>query len=355
MRTTPILRYLALLLLLAGAFAVPAMPSVEDTGVAIAVAQDDDGDDDEEEREEDREEEQEEREEEREEREEDREEKRREKEQDRNNRDKDDSANLVEPVADYGVDVACTTVSATSTECTVTGVTPDNGKKISYIVIPEAAVCTGVIGGEHQYVDPDRQTDVTGYKSWDAEGSLTLILDGQVTTGGAATYWLRAANEIFPATGPGFFCDEPVTTTPEVTPEAATQGTSPATVEVTLEATPDDAAATGTVTVSTYGCTEVPADTSAYDWYGACDAGGDHRFVLAPVEDDATGPLAADTAKTGEATFADLPPGLYDLDDVNANWCHAESDAVNAEGEVMVEAGAETTVWLFYCHDGGGS
>ncbi len=51
----------------------------------------------------------------------------------------------------------------------------------------------------------------------------------------------------------------------------------------------------------------------------------------------------------GEATFADLPPGRYDLDDVDGAWCHAESDAVNAEGDVVVEAGVATTVWLFYC------
>lgn len=156
MRATPICRYLALLLLLAGAFAVPANSNVEDTGLAVVAAQDDDDDgEDEEDREGERRE-----------KERDKEEKRREKEQDRNNRGNDDSANPVEPVADYGVDVACTAAGdAASTECTVAGVTPANGKKVSYIVIPESAVCTDVIGGEHQYVDPDRQTDVTGYKS----------------------------------------------------------------------------------------------------------------------------------------------------------------------------------------------
>ncbi len=340
MRVTPIWRLLTLLLLLAGAFAVPSVPVVDDTGFASVAAQDDDNDEDDE-----REDDKEEREDEKEERKEDKEENRQEKEDNQDDdQDDDDGANPVEPSAAYGVDVACTsTADATSTECTFTAVAPTDGKKVSHLVIPEDAICADVLDGDFDRVDPDPNTNVTGYRATGNEPSL-LILDGQVTTGGAATYWLKVASEIFPATGPGFFCDEPAAAGPaDLTAEIP---------DATPPATPDDEPATGTLTVSTYGCTGVPADTTEFDWYGACDVGGDHRFVLAPAEDDASDLLAADTVKSGEATFTDLPPGLYDLDDIDANWCHAESDAVNAEGDVVVEAGADTTVWLFYCQDG---
>jgi len=354
MRTTLNWRLLAILLLLAGIFTAPAIRTAGDANFAVVAGQDDDGGDDgdddgDDDREEEREEDAEEREEEREEREEEREERQEEREDERDDDEDDDSLNPVEPDAGYDVDVACVTADdAASTDCTVTGVAPATGEDVDSIVIPERALCVGVIDGERDYVDPDSDTNVTGYASRGNDGSLTLTLEGRVTTGGAATYWLTADNEVFPATGPGFFCEEPPT-------PATAEGTAPAGLEFTLDATPsatlESAPATGSILVSTYVCTGVPADTSAYDWYGACDAGGDYRFLIDPVAGDATDLHAAETSKTGEATFADLPPGRYDLDDVNANWCHAESDAVNADGDLTVEAGAETTVWLFYCQD----
>jgi len=49
------------------------------------------------------------------------------------------------------------------------------------------------------------------------------------------------------------------------------------------------------------------------------------------------------------ATFASLDPGAYRLDLTGIDWCHAESDNVDASGDVVVEAGAEATVWIFTC------
>jgi hypothetical protein len=31
------------------------------------------------------------------------------------------------------------------------------------------------------------------------------------------------------------------------------------------------------------------------------------------------------------------------------NWCHAESDSVNAQGDVTVRANERSTVWIFHC------
>lgn len=119
-----------------------------------------------------------------------------------------------------------------------------------------------------------------------------------------------------------------------------------------MPATPDVAVATppttGAVLVTTYLCTNVPVDTSSYGWYSTCAMGSAHRYGLTPVAGAATDAHATDTANTGAATFLDLPPGRYD---VNAAWCHAESDNVNVQGNVVVEANKETTVWFFYCED----
>ncbi|MBA3377282.1 MAG: hypothetical protein H0T93_00210 [Chloroflexia bacterium] len=359
MRSLTIWRFTALFLLLAAAFTGPATLSVSDPGFSPVAAQDDGGDDDgDDDAAEDRQQDKDER---KEERAEDKEEKRQEKEERDAAQDDDESANLVEPTAGYGVDVACTVADdATRTECTFGGVAPEGGKRVSHVVIPEGAICANVLDGDFDRVDPDPNTNVAGYRATGNE-PYALILEGQVTIEGATTYWIKAANEVFPATGPSLACPEPAastaaetTTETTATTDAPLQATFDVnfepTVAATLEATPE-VATTGTITVSTYACTGVPADTSAYDWFGACDPGGEHRYVLAPVEGDTTDLHAAETSKTGEATFPDLPPGRYDLDDADGRWCHAESDAVNAEGQVQVEAGVETTVWLFYCQE----
>jgi hypothetical protein len=37
------------------------------------------------------------------------------------------------------------------------------------------------------------------------------------------------------------------------------------------------------------------------------------------------------------------------LKEVNAVWCHAESDNVDAQGHVVVAAGKRASVWIFNC------
>ena len=73
-------------------------------------------------------------------------------------------------------------------------------------------------------------------------------------------------------------------------------------------------------------------------------------FTLAPSDGTEPG-AAAEGATDAEGTFRveELAPGTYDLDAPDAVWCHAESDGVNERGEVEVEAGEETSVWIFFC------
>ena len=57
----------------------------------------------------------------------------------------------------------------------------------------------------------------------------------------------------------------------------------------------------------------------------------------------------AATDSDGILRFTRLQPGTYDLKEVNAVWCHAESDSVDAQGHVVVGAGKRASVWIFDC------
>ena len=254
---------------------------------------------------------------------------------DKNKKEKGKQQEPVEAASAYLVEVECQPLDDASTACAFTGIAPEGAKGINHLELPVNEACAEVVGGDFQYLDPDPHTNVTGYASREDSAAFTLVLEGEVVPGGMATYWIKAASEIFPATGPGLVCNESVAASVDSTP-VATQ------TEVT----------TGSVTVSAYACTAVPADTSAFDWFGACEPGGEHRYILAPVEDGQTDLLAAETDAAGVATFDDLVPGTYDLDQVEDAWCHAESNNVNAGGDVLVEVGQETSVWLFSCDAG---
>lgn len=58
-----------------------------------------------------------------------------------------------------------------------------------------------------------------------------------------------------------------------------------------------------------------------------------------------------ETDAAGEVTVDDLPVGRYDLEQTDDDWCRAESDRVDAEGRLVVEADQLTTVWIFNCPD----
>jgi hypothetical protein len=52
------------------------------------------------------------------------------------------------------------------------------------------------------------------------------------------------------------------------------------------------------------------------------------------------------TNDDGLLRFSQLRPGTYQLKEVGANWCHAESDNVDAPGNLLVHAGQRTNVWI---------
>jgi hypothetical protein len=137
--------------------------------------------------------------------------------------------------------------------------------------------------------------------------------------------------------------DEVVIVAPDVTPVPA-----PVTPEAT--ATPD-AATTGTLRVVSRDCATHPPDGA--DWKASCIA----PTLKASFELEARdGPFKGwhrdlKIVDSGEYSLPELPSGRYALEQKDDDWCRAESDRVDANGELVVEGGQVTTVWIFHCPD----
>jgi uncharacterized surface anchored protein len=114
---------------------------------------------------------------------------------------------------------------------------------------------------------------------------------------------------------------------------------------------PEDLAGdTGAITVYKYAC-PVITPSASFDWYGRCDPQGQGvRFSLSIWDGAKFTPLTiAATDGDGILRLTRLQPGTYDLKEVDATWCHAESDSVDANGHVVVAAGKRASVWIFNC------
>jgi hypothetical protein len=238
----------------------------------------------------------------------------------------------------YTVEVDCQfDETANTTTCTFTGIAPDGASDVGHVDLPKEAVCAEVVSGDYDYVDPDRNTRITGYRSRGSEGAFTLVLLGEVIPGGTTTYWFKTEDGVFPGPGPGLDCaaQTPADDTPD--------GTATATMS------------TGEIVVMVYSCATVPADTATFDWFGECTpASAPHDFVLELLSEDAGEPTSTQSDASGNARFHELEPGLYSLEMTDARWCHATSDNVNDNGKVIVEEGGRTTVWIFTCESKGG-
>jgi hypothetical protein len=117
---------------------------------------------------------------------------------------------------------------------------------------------------------------------------------------------------------------------------------------------PDDlTAATGTIVVHKYACAlnSAQAAPAGFDWYRECGPqGAGVRFSLALLDGDQTTDLgSAATTDDGLVRFNRLDPGVYKLEEIGATWCRAESDSVDARGNVVVRAGQRANVWIFNC------
>lgn len=148
--------------------------------------------------------------------------------------------------------------------------------------------------------------------------SLTITLEGNVVPGRQTTYWLDTDAGRLPATGPA------LTRADETTPGV------------------------GAIVVDAFACS-VPGPQEGFDWFGQCtEPSTSLEFALIAAEGG--DPVATQSANDrGRARFGDLAPGRYRLEPSNGTWCHAESDAVDEAGNVIVEDGRDSGIWIFTC------
>lgn len=106
----------------------------------------------------------------------------------------------------------------------------------------------------------------------------------------------------------------------------------------------------GSIVVQKFSC-PVASPPPGYNWRAECaPQGAGVRFALAFFDGTQFAPRA--TGATGQDStlqFIDAPPGLYQLTEVGAKWCRAESDSVDAKGNVTVTAGKRSSIWIFNC------
>jgi hypothetical protein len=108
-------------------------------------------------------------------------------------------------------------------------------------------------------------------------------------------------------------------------------------------------ATTGTLLVIAYDC-PAGVNSELVDWFATCTTvSPDVTFRLvmngAPADSATTGT----TDDQGNVTFRDLDPGKYHLTEETGDWCYAESDSVDENGDVVVRANERATVWIFHC------
>ena len=156
--------------------------------------------------------------------------------------------------------------------------------------------------------------------------TLQLELEGNVVPGKLTTYWVDTDAGRRPASGPAL-------------------------VQVAEE--PDNA---GAIIAEAKMCS-IPQPQQGFDWFGQCTAPvtGMSFSLSSPNGGDGTLPGTAETNAQGRARFGELAPGAYLLQPEGTLWCYAESDRVDADGNVLVEAGLESHVWSFVCGGPGGS
>jgi uncharacterized surface anchored protein len=114
---------------------------------------------------------------------------------------------------------------------------------------------------------------------------------------------------------------------------------------------PDDLSdSTGAIVVHKYACNgrNFPA---GYDYFANCPAETDGiKFAISLKQGNQFVPrTTAITNQNGLISFGRLKPGTYNLKEVGGDWCHAKSDSVDAQGNLIVRAGQRTNVWIFNC------
>ncbi|MGH2534455.1 MAG: hypothetical protein ACRDJW_19480 [Thermomicrobiales bacterium] len=102
----------------------------------------------------------------------------------------------------------------------------------------------------------------------------------------------------------------------------------------------------GSITIHKFLCQG--KDDNTYNWEQECvNFGSGAEFELQTSGGD---PIVRRTTNlNGLATFANLDDGAYGLDETTGDWCHAEADHVDSAGNVLVQNGGDTDVFVYNC------
>jgi hypothetical protein len=259
---------------------------------------------------------------------------------------------VVQPAVDVRVTVGCfADPERGQSTCVFAGVATTGGATVAGIAVPEGTICAPVVAGDFARSDGDAAGDAPTLSSdatvtsWYAVGAgyrgpafvsknrpdvVILVFDGAVTTGGSTTYWVRTASGVAAAAGPALHCRPAAQTGADVAADAH------GAIVIQAFACPNDAA---------------PVAESERDWFAVCTQPAfGATFELTALDGDNAGWQRRETADAGGVLrAADLTPGRYRIVQIGANWCHAESDRVDAGGNVLVKAGERASVWIFDC------
>lgn len=109
---------------------------------------------------------------------------------------------------------------------------------------------------------------------------------------------------------------------------------------------------TGVILVRKYTC-DVETPPKGYDHENECRLSDENAtFELKQFNEEmqAYGEGTQATANPdGFLRFEDLRPGNYQLREVDSNWCYANSNSVNTNGDVVVRAGQVSLVSIYNC------
>jgi hypothetical protein len=253
----------------------------------------------------------------------------------------------VAPIASNAVSVSCAADGAgVDTVCTFVATGPKGPSKIKVLYVPEAVACSAVIdtSGSGATID-----GTPAFASRKNKPDLTITLAGSVSVGGSATYWVEAGKQLVPVAGPGLICEQATPVPATATPSLQTPSTNAEPTQAASPSpSPDPTVATGTIEIRALACSAPMTDPKP-DWFRSCpDAADGLQFRLMPVDSGASG-LTAITGDDGTVTFDNLAPGTYKLNLVDVDWCHAESNSVDANGNLVVDGETAVTVWVFTC------
>jgi hypothetical protein len=109
--------------------------------------------------------------------------------------------------------------------------------------------------------------------------------------------------------------------------------------------------ATGALRIVVRDCVGHPADDA--DWEQVCTTALTQASFELEARDGAFAGWHRDLKVGADGTIelGQLPVGRYALEQDDDDWCRAESDRVDSKGELVIDGGETTTVWIFHCED----